>query len=116
MKRFMRVITVVLALAALVQTVYVYAVDCNNAEIKKEEQSIKKLLELKELVKEGSESFADIAGENQNEFPIIKDENEFQAALISHMLKYLEAVGGKEAQKKFLEGGQFVTKCAGPGI
>lgn len=116
MKKMLRLLSVLLAMGAISQTIYSYAQDSEPLSVEAEEAVIMRLIEMKQKV--DTQGFTFEESQEDATFPQIKTEEQFKEAFARHALRYIEAIGGEEALIKIIKTPEFtrLRSLGEPGI
>jgi hypothetical protein len=116
MKNMLRVLSIILAVGAILQTFYSYAEQVKEPSINDHEEAIIKLIEIKRNMDAQGITSDDTL--NEPDFPLIKTEEQFKDAFAIHTLEYIKAINAQEALLKNVKKGNLKTHKIGgePGI
>lgn len=117
MKTMLRLLSILLAVGALSQTIYSYAQDAEPLSIEVEEAAIVKLITMKQKMDTQGFTLEEVQTEETNA-PQIRTEDEFKEAFARHALRYIQAIGGEDALIKIIKMPEFtgIRERSEPGI
>jgi|SRR5690606_16518838 len=93
MKNLMRCIAIVLAIGAMVQTMGVYALEEVKYSLEKDGEAIIKLIEFRQRVSDRGDSIEEASVELANDFPEIKNDDDFKNVFGELIVRYSHAIG-----------------------
>lgn len=105
MKTTLRVLSVMLTIGALTQTIYSYAYESQPISIEAEEGTLIQLIELNQ--KRDSQDFSYQNFQPDSAMPEIKNKEDFKEAFVRHALRYIQAIGGEKALSKIIKAPEF---------
>ncbi|MCB9061388.1 MAG: hypothetical protein H6622_07705 [Halobacteriovoraceae bacterium] len=116
MKKMLRLLSVLLAMGAISQTIYSYAQDSEPLSVEAEEAAIMRLIEMKQKV--DTQGFTFEESQEDATLPQIKTEEQFKEAFARHALRYIEAIGGQDALIRVIKMPEFTSlrERSEPGI
>lgn len=118
MKKTMKVLALVLALGATVQTLRAYAIETGFFSADEEEHKITQLMELRKEIDVKGESFDPKISSVNAEFPEVTSKEELNEAIARHALRYLQAIGAEDALIRVIQKPEFqsLREHGEPGI
>ena len=111
MKNLMKALALVLAIGSTIQAIQVYAQERVVLSIDEAEYKLTRLIELKRELdfNRGYSSLTENEQPISNEFPTIKNEEDFKEAFAIQALRYMQAIGGEAVLKKVLQKTEFAS-------
>lgn len=113
----MQVLALVLAIGAAVQTLRTYASDSSVLSVEGEEHKLSQLMDIRKEVNASCEAGSFDYSSFSEEFPGIKNCEELNEAIARQALRYIQAIGAKNALIKVIKQPEFETlRDSEPGI
>lgn len=107
MKNILRTLAVTLAIGATFQVVISYAAEIEKISAEEEEVKLSRLMELRrEVIRSGDQQPMELVN-LQDEFPQIKNTEDYKREVVRHTLRYLQSIGAEKILKKEIQKPEF---------
>lgn len=117
MKKTLQVLALVLAVGAAIQTLRVYASDSSVFSVEEEEHKMFKLINLRKEIIANGEAASLRSTDLNEEFPEITNREELNEAIARQVLRYIQAIGAKDALIKVIKQPEFeALRSSEPGV
>lgn len=107
MKNVLRTLAVILAIGATFQVVFSYAAEVERISAEEEEAKLSRLMELRREVMPSNDQRPMELLNLQDEFPQIKNTEDYKREVVRHTLRYLKSIGAEKTLNKEIQKPEF---------
>lgn len=107
MKNILRTLAIALAIGATFQVVISYAAEIERISAEEEEAKLSRLMELRrDVIRSGDQHPMELLN-LQDEFPQIKNTEDYKHEVVRHTLRYLQSIGAEKTLNKEIQKPEF---------
>lgn len=107
MRNILRTLAITLAIGATFQVVISYAAEVERVSVEEEEAKLSRLMELRREIIHSKDLQQFSVLNFQDEFPQIKNTEDYKREVVRHSLRYLQSIGAEKTLSKEIQKPEF---------